>query len=327
MTPLTCAAGQAGISTPALGSPARGPKRPLADVLADPRVRLGAGTAALLVTAIAARRSDRVGRYEAAAFRAVNGLPGRLYPPAWAVMQLGTLGAAPAAASAAWLAGDRELAGRLLAGGTSTWALSKVFKQMVRRPGRPTLLPGTHVRGREAAGLGYLSGHAGVAVALAAAAFPHLGKAGRALALSAAPVVGLTRIYVGAHLPLDVAGGAALGFIVEATLALGRRPACHQPALRAVRDRLETLGETPSYHRRLRPPRPGCLTPCHPVSPKGQVVAGGCTEGEVLLGVVDDVPGAELAHDVHVRGAADAGHLSTRVPGDLHREGPHAARG
>ena len=224
MTPLTGAADQAGISTPALRSPPRGRKRSLAGALADPRVRLGAGTGALLVTAIAVRR-DRVGRCEAAAFRAVNGLPGWLYPPAWAVMQLGTLGAAPAAAGAAWLAGDRELAGRLLAGGTGTWALSKVFKQMVRRPRPAALLPGTRVRGREAAGLGYLSGHAGVAVALGAAAFPHLGKTGRTVTLSAAPVVGLTRIYAGAHLPLDVAGGAALGFAVEAALALARQPA------------------------------------------------------------------------------------------------------
>lgn len=217
MNPPTGAADEAWISTPALRSPARGRKRSLADVLADPQVRLGAGAAALLVTAIAARR-DHVSRSEATAFRAVNGLPGSLYPPAWAAMQLGTLGAAPAAAGVAWLTGDRELAGRLLASGTGTWALSKVFKQMVRRPRPAALIPETRVRGREAAGLGYLSGHAGVAIALAAAAFPRLGKAGRAVTLSAAPLVGLTRIYVGAHLPLDVAGGAALGFVVEAAL-------------------------------------------------------------------------------------------------------------
>ena len=229
MNPLTGAAEEAWISTPALRSPARGQKRSLADALADPQVRLGAGAAVLLVTAVAAHR-DRVSRCEAAAFRAVNGLPTSLYPPAWAVMQLGTLGAAPAAAGVAWLTGDRELAGRLLAGGTGAWALSKVFKQMVRRPRPAALIPGTRVRGREAAGLGYLSGHAGVAIALGAAAFPRLGKVGRAVTLSAASLVGLTRIYVGAHLPLDVAGGAALGFVVEAAL-LARR---QQPTVVAV---------------------------------------------------------------------------------------------
>ena len=134
MTPLTGGAHKSCTSSPALRSPARNRKRCLSDALADPRVRLGAGAAALLVSAIAAHQ-DHVDQCEAAAFRAVNGLPGSFYQPAWAVMQLGTLGAAPAAAGVAWLAGDRELAGRLLTGGIGTWALSKVFKQMVRRPG------------------------------------------------------------------------------------------------------------------------------------------------------------------------------------------------
>jgi membrane-associated phospholipid phosphatase len=197
--------------------------------LADPRIGLGAGTAALLVTATAVRR-DRVGPGEDLVFRAVNGLPDSLYLPAWVVMQLGTLGAAPAAAGVAWLAGDGELAARLLVSGTATWALSKLVKQVVRRPRPAALLPHTHRRGRDAAGLGYLSGHAGVAVALGAAALPRLGPVGRALALSTVPVVGLTRVYVGAHLPLDVAGGAALGLAVEAAVRLAQSRLRHHPA-------------------------------------------------------------------------------------------------
>jgi membrane-associated phospholipid phosphatase len=203
----------------------------LIGVLADPQVRLGIGTGVLVVTALAVRR-DRVGLGEAKVFRAVNGLPDALHVPAWTIMQLGTLGAAPAAAGAAWLAGDRELAGRLLASGTGTWALSKLVKQMVRRPRPAALLASTRRRGREAAGLGYLSGHAGVAVALGAAALPRLGPAGRALAVTVVPVVGLTRVYVGAHLPLDIAGGAALGLTVEALVSLvksGGLPACGTP--------------------------------------------------------------------------------------------------
>jgi glycosyltransferase 2 family protein len=116
-------------------------------------------------------------------------------------MQVGSFGAVPTAAAAAWLAADGELAGRLLVGGTATWALSKLVKQVVRRPRPVALLAETRRRGREAAGLGYLSGHAGVAIALGAAALPHLSPAGRALTLSAISLVGLTRVYVGAHLP------------------------------------------------------------------------------------------------------------------------------
>jgi undecaprenyl-diphosphatase len=200
-------------------------------VLADPQVRLGIGTAALVVTALAARH-DRVSEGEAGVFRAVNGLPDAVQAPAWAIMQLGTLGAVPVTAGAAWLAGDRGLAGVLLASGTSTWALAKLVKQMVHRPRPAVLLAGTRRRGREAAGLGYLSGHAGVAAALGAAALPHLGPAGRALTLTAIPLVGLTRLYVGAHLPLDIAGGAALGLVVEALVSLagsGEAHACGAP--------------------------------------------------------------------------------------------------
>jgi undecaprenyl-diphosphatase len=175
----------------------------------------------LLVTAMAARR-DRVGPCEAKTFRAVNGLPDSIYVPTWVVMQLGTLGAAPAAAGAAWLAGEGELAVRLLAGGTGTWVLSKLVKRIVRRPRPAALMAGTRCRGREAAGLGYLSGHAGVAVALGSAALPRLRPAGRALVVTAIPVVGLSRMYVGAHLPLDVAGGVALGLAVDAAVDLMR---------------------------------------------------------------------------------------------------------
>jgi orotate phosphoribosyltransferase len=199
------------------------PARSPSGVLDDPRIRLGIGIAGLLATAGAVRR-DRVASGEARAFWAVNGLPDALYRPAWVVMQAGAFGAGPTAAAAAWLAGERELAGRLLAGGTGAWAMSKLVKQIVRRPRPAALLPGVRGRGQDAAGLGYLSGHAAVAVALGSAALPRLGPAGRAVTLTAVPLVGLTRVYVGAHLPLDVAGGAALGLAVEATaeLILGR---------------------------------------------------------------------------------------------------------
>ena len=186
----------------------------LREALADPRARLGVGLATLLATAGAVRR-DHVDAWEATAFRAVNGLPDALYPPAWVVMQMGAFGAVPASAAAAWRAGDGELAARLLLGGTGAWAVAKLVKQVVRRPRPEALLPGIHGRDRDAAGLGYLSGHAAVAVALGVAALPRLSPAARAVTLTAMPLVGLTRLYVGAHLPLDIAGGAALGLAAE----------------------------------------------------------------------------------------------------------------
>ena len=175
--------------------------------------------AGLAGTAFVVRR-DRVGRRETRVFRIVNGLPDSLFGPAWVVMQLGTLAAAPAAAAVALAVHERKLARRLLVGGTASWALSKVVKRGVRRPRPAALLPETRGRGREAAGLGYLSGHAAVAVALGTAVLPRAAGVSRIPLLAAVPIVGLCRIYVGAHLPLDVVGGAALGLVVEAAVGL-----------------------------------------------------------------------------------------------------------
>jgi len=193
--------------------------RSASDLVADPRIRLGIGAAATVITALSARQ-PAVGRCEARAFLAVNSLPDRLYRPVWAIMQLGTLGAAPAAAGAALLARDRQLAGRLLAAGVCNSVLSKPIKKLVHRPRPSTLVSGARLRGREASGLGYLSGHAGVAAALGTATASRLSPAGRAVIAAAVPIVGLSRLYVGAHLPLDIAGGAALGIAVEAAIAL-----------------------------------------------------------------------------------------------------------
>jgi membrane-associated phospholipid phosphatase len=167
-------------------------------------------------------RRDSVGRGETAFFRSVNRLPDDLFPPAWTVMQLGTIAAVPVAAAAATAAHRRRLGARLLVSGTAAWALSKVAKRHIRR-GRPAaLLADAHVRGRDATGLGYFSGHSAVAAALGVAALPHLPLRGRSAVLAITPLVGLSRIYVGAHLPLDVAGGAGVGIALEALVALAQ---------------------------------------------------------------------------------------------------------
>lgn len=188
-------------------------------VLRDPRVRLAAGLGALAVTG-ARVDADGVGQLEAAAFRSVNHLPDRMRGPVWVVMQAGNLAAAPISAAAARRCGRPLLARRLLAGGSLTWVLTKVVKRSVGRPRPTTLLPGTRVRGRPPAGLGFVSGHAAVVTALTAAALPELRPSGRRAALAGAAAVGLARLYVGAHLPLDVLGGVALGVAVEAALEL-----------------------------------------------------------------------------------------------------------
>ena len=186
------------------------------------RTRLALGALGLAVTASLVRR-DRVGPREEQLFRAVNGAPDRCYVPTWVVMQGGALGAVPVAAAAAMAASRPRLAARLLVNGCGAWLLAKAVKGFVQRPRPVALLPATCCRGREEAGLGYVSGHAAVVVALSAAALPELGPGGRAAVTAVVPAVGVARLYVGAHLPLDVVGGAALGLAVDAAVALAVR--------------------------------------------------------------------------------------------------------
>lgn len=175
------------------------------------------GAAGLLVSAMPVRRS-RVSPLETRVFRVVNRLPDAAYPAVWPVMQFGALAAAPAAAGVALLAGRRTLGVQLAVAGGGAWTAAKVVKRL-RVRGRPAhLLSDVNVRGAEATGGGFVSGHAAVAAALAATAAPFVGRRlGRALRLLV-PVVGLSRLYVGAHLPLDALGGASLGFLVESAV-------------------------------------------------------------------------------------------------------------
>lgn len=199
----------------------------------DPRGRLALGLAGLALSGLSVKR-DRVGRTEEEIFRAINHLPDSLYAPVWLVMQGGNLGAAPAAAAVAYVTGRRSLAWRLLISGSATWVVAKVVKRGYRRPRPNALLTWTRSRGPEESGLGYVSGHAGMAVALGLKAYPHLSPAGRVAVLVAIPVIGLSRVYVGAHLPLDVVGGAALGLAVDAVTGLDRPQSCRSsPGARA----------------------------------------------------------------------------------------------
>jgi hypothetical protein len=114
--------------------------------------------------------------------------------------------------------------------------------------GAPTPASGTRTRGRDASGLGYPSGHAGMAVALGTAVFLRLSPSGRAAVVAAVPIVGLSRVYVGAHLRLDIADGAALGLAAVAAVALVRHPGGHenQPDARRFAPSRCTPARTPT---------------------------------------------------------------------------------
>jgi undecaprenyl-diphosphatase len=184
------------------------------------------GAIAVLLLASAGVRSDRVDPPEQAVFRAVNDLPlpGWLYPAIWLLMQFGNIGAVPAVALLALVTRRPRMALDMALAGGAIYLVAKLVKDVIQR-GRPqTLLDNVHILGEAARGLGYVSGHSAVAVALAAVAAPYLPRWGRWVAWSLAVAVLLSRMYVGAHLPLDMIGGAGLGLAVGGLvrLLLGR---------------------------------------------------------------------------------------------------------
>src|SRR5439155_11808239 len=183
------------------GAPRGGPRGCPRPVRHGAGGQLAAGLVALGASAAPAAAGGPY-RWEVAVFEAANGMPDALHPAVWTVMQLGALGAGPALGAAAWRAGRPDLAARMVVGATASWALAKAVKRVVDR-GRPAaLVPGTRVRGKEATAGGYPSGHAAVAAALMTAAASAV-PAHRRLFGAAAAGVGLARMYVGAHLPLD----------------------------------------------------------------------------------------------------------------------------
>jgi undecaprenyl-diphosphatase len=101
------------------------------------------------------------------------------------------------------------------------YLLALITKQIVER-GRPgAMLSGVEERETFGEGsLGFPSGHAAVAAAVTAVVAAHLSRRWLVVALGLGSVVLLGRIYVGAHLPLDVIGGAALGAVAGSVVNL-----------------------------------------------------------------------------------------------------------
>jgi membrane-associated phospholipid phosphatase len=152
-------------------------------------------------------------------FRSVNGADDRIRTPVWTVMQAGTFVTVPAAVVLALVARRRDLSVRLALGGTAAWLLGKAVKPLAGRPRPAGLLPDVNIRDRFGQDLGWVSGHSAVATTLALVAEPGLPTWSRPLLRLLIAAVGFGRMYVGAHLPLDVAGGTGLGLMLAAAAA------------------------------------------------------------------------------------------------------------
>jgi undecaprenyl-diphosphatase len=185
------------------------------------------GVAVLALVSLAVHPHS-VSAAEASVFRFLDGTDVLPFAVVWPVMQLGNLVVIPCAAAVAAAFRRWRLAVALLLAGAGVYLLAKVVKGLVVR-GRPDgLLPDVVIRGAPAVGRGFVSGHAAVVTALLVVAWPWLNRPARIVCSVLAVAVCLARVHVGAHLPLDVLGGAALGLAVAGAvrLALGHPRRC-----------------------------------------------------------------------------------------------------
>jgi glycosyltransferase 2 family protein len=177
---------------------------------------------AVLVAGMLVVRDGTVPGWEESVFEAVNGLPDWLYPVLWPFQQLGVLVVGPLAALVAAILRRYRLALGLVLATVAKLVFERVVKAIVTRE-----RPGTSI-GEEAelrgdvsgSGESFVSGHAVMVAAIACLVVPYLPRRWKPVAWALVGTVMFARVYVGAHNPLDVVCGAALGVAIGSCLNL-----------------------------------------------------------------------------------------------------------
>jgi membrane-associated phospholipid phosphatase len=186
------------------------------------------GATVVLVLSALPVDADAISTVERVAFRIINDPSVLPLVIVWPLMQLGNVIVLGVAALVAVAVRRLRLAASIVCGGITAYLLAKVVKRIIER-GRPdALLTDVTIRGEPSLGLGFVSGHAAVIALIAMVTVPYLPRRWRWVPWVVLLVVGWARIYVGAHLPLDVVGGAALGLAIGAAMRLlfGRPSPC-----------------------------------------------------------------------------------------------------
>lgn len=175
-------------------------------------VGLAAGVVLIGSTVLALRRP--LPEWELRLTEWVNNAPESVERALYPVMQVGA-GLAPVLVAGVVLVvrRDRWAAAAVAAGGLGAWFTAKALKQLVSRDRPLAYLSGLDVREGDGSGLGFPSGHAAVAASIAVTLAVVVPRRWRPLLVAVAGLVGVARIVVGVHLPVDVVGGWSLGVL------------------------------------------------------------------------------------------------------------------
>ena len=178
-------------------------------------------SALVFIVATLLALGGHLSQLEEAIFRVVNYLPGWLSPVLQTIMQGGALYFVFIASAVALILKHYRLALKILTGGVWVWWLARIAKILIDRDRPFYILSGVVQRAHNSGILGFPSGHASVAALIATATTPYLTKRRRYVVWGSVWIVALSRMYVGAHLPLDIIAGMAIGWVMGSLLNLG----------------------------------------------------------------------------------------------------------
>jgi len=168
-----------------------------------------------LITGLQVLSAGLFDSIERPVFDYFNSLPNVLHGIMYCITQLGGLGGLVFWVLAGWYLVKRRGAITVAIAGILAWPLAQFAKALFHRDRPQGLLDQVNLfNGGAFSGFGFPSGHCTFAAACATALYFQVPRKYRKYLIIIVILVGISRMYLGAHFPLDVVGGWALGAFI-----------------------------------------------------------------------------------------------------------------